>query len=120
MPRPPKIYNANLKVPAEVMPFHIETGESRPYNIYEEVGTGKELLKCDLCGLFLALKARSPIMLQQHRGRGECQKIVQKSLRPQLGSFISNTFTETSSRSEGKLAAQITISYSSTLEHPLT
>jgi hypothetical protein len=25
---PPKIYNANLKVPAEVMHFHIEMGES--------------------------------------------------------------------------------------------
>ena len=28
MPRPPKIYNANLKVPGEVMSFHIETGKS--------------------------------------------------------------------------------------------
>ena len=105
MPRPPKIYNANLKVPGEVMAFHIETGESKPYSIYEEVGTWKELLKCDLCGLFLALKARSPIMLQQHRGRRECQKMVQKSLRPQPGSFI-NTFTETSNRPEGNLTAQ--------------
>lgn len=87
------------------MPFHIETGESKPYSIYEEVGTWKELLKCDLCGLFLALKARSPIMLQQHRGCGECQKMVQKSLRPQPGSFI-NTFTKTSSRPEGNLTAQ--------------
>jgi len=67
MPWPPKIYNANLKVPAETVAFHIETGESKLYNIYEELGTGKELLKCDLCGLFLTLKARSPIMLQQHR-----------------------------------------------------
>ena len=28
MPQPPKIYNANLKVPGEVMSFHIETGKS--------------------------------------------------------------------------------------------
>ena len=68
MPRPPKIYNTNLKVPAEIVAFHIETGESRPYNIYKEVGTGKELLKCDLCGLFLTLKARSPIMLSNIGG----------------------------------------------------
>lgn len=76
MPWPPKIYNAKLKVLGEVMSFHIKTGESRPYNIYEKVGTWKELLKCDLCGLLLALKARSPIMLQQHQGHGECQKMV--------------------------------------------
>jgi len=50
---PPEMYNANLKVSAEILAFHIVTGESRPYNVYEEVETGKELLRCDLCGLFI-------------------------------------------------------------------
>jgi len=105
MPWPPKIYNADLKEPAETVAFHIETGESRPYNIYKEIETGKELLKCDLCGLFLALKARSPIMLQQHWGQSECQRMIQKNNRLQPGSFI-NTFPETSIISEGKSTAQ--------------
>ena len=39
MPQPHEIYNTNLIGPAKIVAFHIETGETRPYNIYEEVGT---------------------------------------------------------------------------------
>ena len=92
MARAPKIYNATLKEPAESVEFHLETGESKRYGVYEEVGTAKHLLRCDICGLFLPLKGKSPILLQQHRGRGECQKMVKWNSKPKQELFIPATF----------------------------
>jgi len=88
----PKIYNATLKEPAESVEFHLDTGELKQYNVYQEVGTAKHLVRCDICGLFLPLKGRSAILLQQYRGKGECQKIVKRNSKPKPGLFIPTTF----------------------------
>jgi len=100
MPRGKTTYNAVLSVPEVTVPYQQHSGQLVLYSIWNEVGSRKELIKCDLCGQLLPLtNTRLPTWLHQHRDGKACQKQAAKNNQ---GNFV-NTFPETVSSQSSQL-----------------
>ena len=55
MPRGKTNYNAVLSFPEVTVPYQHPSGQMVLYSIWNEVGSRKGLIKCDLCGQLLPL-----------------------------------------------------------------
>lgn len=80
MPRAHKTYDALPKLPIEYLQFHVdEKSEPILFQIFQEKGTDRELICCDLCHQHLPLTSkRSLVTLTKHRGKGECTKLIDR------------------------------------------
>ena len=86
MPRGKTNYITVLSFPEVTVPYQQPSGQMVLYSIWNEVGTRKEFIKCDLCGQLLPLtNTRLPTWLHQ-----QCQKQA-ANLKNSQGNFI-NTF----------------------------
>lgn len=79
MPRAETKYRTNAIEPAEYVNFQDNsTGASKQYRVYAEEGSNKELVQCDLCNRYIALRGsgtnRSLTIFNQHRGQNACLK----------------------------------------------
>lgn len=80
MPRAHKTYDAIPKLPIEYLQFQVdEKSEPILLQIFQEKGTDRELICCDLCYQHLPLTSkRSLVTLTKHRGKGECTKLIDR------------------------------------------
>ena len=80
MPRAHKTYDAVPKLPIEHLQFQVdEKSEPILFQIFQEKGTDRELICCDLCYQHLPLTSkRSLVTLTKHRGKGECTKLIDR------------------------------------------
>ncbi|KAF9480204.1 hypothetical protein BDN70DRAFT_979950 [Pholiota conissans] len=74
-----KTYIVSLKLPPETVNYFDSSGAVSLYEIYQEVGTSLELIKCDLCGRFLPLTSKRKLSkFKVHRNSETCQNEVKK------------------------------------------
>jgi hypothetical protein len=71
--------------------FHIATGESIPFTVWQDRNSNVKLVKCDICGMFMPLSGakQSITALKKHRGDKTFDKAAKKNLSMPF-TFINN------------------------------
>lgn len=82
MPRNTTEYEAIPIFPPEPdITFHVATGESLLFKVWQDRKSNAKLVKCDICGAFMPLSGakRSPGALKKHRGNKTCLQVAKKN-----------------------------------------
>jgi hypothetical protein len=97
MPRNATEYDAMPIFPPEPdIIFHVATGESIPFPVWQDRDSNVKLVKCDICGTFMPLSGakQSIAALKKHRGNKTCDKVT-KNLKNQSAPFtFINSFPD--------------------------
>jgi hypothetical protein len=102
MPRNATEYDAiPMSPPTPDITFHIATGESIPFKVWQDRNSNTKLVKCDICGIFIPLSGakQSIAALKKHRGKKTCLQIVKKSESTSTPFTFINNFPDVGSSS---------------------